>query len=156
MKSDLNELKSSISEMKNLSTSQAFSRLRSSMDNLVDGENLGVDTGEPLVTFPPETPPCDNTTIMPGVAMVTKSFDAGAHDTVKYEHQASSSASTTKVVTDSFSAEKATANKMEMKSLQAGEVNFQEKTAAAAMKARVDMNGISAEKSQVQKQVSYF
>lgn len=87
--------------------------------------------------------------------MVTRSVDAGVCDTVKFEHKASSSASTTKVVTDKFSAQKATANSVELKSLQAGDVNYQEKTAAAAMKARVDMNGMSAEKSQLQKKVSF-
>lgn len=154
MKSDLNELKSSISEMKNLSTSQAFSRLRSSMDNLVEDENdLVVDTGEPLVTFPDSeaTSPIIGPTSSP---MLTRSVDAGSCDTVKFEHKAMSSASSTKVVTDGFSAEKATANTAEMKRLQAGEVDYQEQSAAAAMRARIDMDGITAEKNQLHKQVS--
>lgn len=155
MKSDLNELKSSISEMKNLSTSQAFSRLRSSMDNLVEGEDL--DHGEPLVTFPDgETPPPVTGVISPGSVMSPRSVDSSSCDTVKFEHKATSSASSTKVVTDSFSAEKATANATEMKRLQAGDVNYQEQSAVAGMRARIDMEGISAEKSQLLKQVSLF
>lgn len=158
MKSDLNELKSSISEMKNLSTSQAFSRMRSSMDNLVDAdiETVG-DSSEPLVTFPdPETPTSTVGPIAPNVTMATRAVDAGVCDTVKFEHKATSSASSTKVITDSFSAEKATSNTVEMKRLQAGDVNYQEKSAAAAMRARLDIEGNTAEKSQLHKKVNIY
>lgn len=154
MKNDLDELKSSISEMKNLSTSQAFSRLRSSMDNLVEGDSDMVEHGEPLVTFPDgETPP-PVSGVMSSPSLVPRTVDSSSCDTVKFEHKATSSASSTKVVTDSYSAEKATANSTEMKRLQAGEVNYQEQSAVAGMRARLDMDGISAEKSQLLKQVS--
>lgn len=47
MKSDLNELKNNLSEMKSISNM----KLRSSLDNLVDTEDK-----QPLVTFPDESP----------------------------------------------------------------------------------------------------
>lgn len=61
MKSDLTELKSSISEMKNISSSSSssahFNALRKSVEDLVemDDSGGGGGTGEPVVTFP-ETP----------------------------------------------------------------------------------------------------
>lgn len=71
MKSDLSELKSSISEMKNLSTLSsnmaafANSRLRSSLEELDRDDPPGTAGDcEPLVTFPdPDTPPPMNGTV---------------------------------------------------------------------------------------------
>ncbi|EFN88463.1 Sterile alpha and TIR motif-containing protein 1, partial [Harpegnathos saltator] len=51
------------------------------------------------------------------------------------------------VVTDGFSAEKATANSAEMRALQAGDVSYKEQSAATAARARVELDGVSAEKS---------
>lgn len=60
------------------------------------------------------------------------------------------------MVTDGFSAEKAVANSAEMKRVQAGDVSYQENSARREMLARVDMDGVTAEKSQIQKQVRFF
>lgn len=51
------------------------------------------------------------------------------------------------VVTDGYSAEKATANSAEMRALQTGEVSYKEQSAATAARARVELDGVSAEKS---------
>lgn len=51
------------------------------------------------------------------------------------------------VITDGFSAEKATANSAEMRALQTGDVSYKEESAATAARARVELDGVSAEKS---------
>ncbi|KAK0096001.1 hypothetical protein PV326_006809 [Microctonus aethiopoides] len=174
MKSDLTELKRGISEMKNMSTN--FSqRLRNSMENLVDRDGSVAaedDLNEPLVTFPdPDTPPPANGAValtvnspsqlgtlnslndlhnmnstinmstMPSIGLAT------GPETMKFEQKKMTSASKTKVVTDGFSAEKATANSAEMRAIQAGDVSYKEESAAAAARARVELDGVSAEKS---------
>ncbi|XP_043677181.1 NAD(+) hydrolase sarm1 isoform X3 [Vespula pensylvanica] len=173
MKSDLTELKRGISEMKNISTN--FSRLRSSMENLVDRDGTGAeenDLTEPLVTFPdPDTPPPSTGTVTltggspsqlsslnslnnlhnmsPPMNMPSitnmTSLPAG-QETMKFEQKKMTSASKTKVVTDGFSAEKAIANSAEMRALQAGDVSYKEQSAATAARARVELDGVSAEK----------
>ncbi|KAL2737365.1 NAD(+) hydrolase sarm1 isoform X1 [Vespula maculifrons] len=173
MKSDLTELKRGISEMKNISTN--FSRLRSSMENLVDRDGTGAeenDLTEPLVTFPdPDTPPPSTGTVTltggspsqlsslnslnnlhnmsPPINMPSitnmTSLPAG-QETMKFEQKKMTSASKTKVVTDGFSAEKAIANSAEMRALQAGDVSYKEQSAATAARARVELDGVSAEK----------
>lgn len=55
--------------------------------------------------------------------------------------------SSLQVVKDGFSAEKAIANTAEMRALQAGDVSYKEQSAASAARARVEMDGVSAEKS---------
>ncbi|XP_070153046.1 NAD(+) hydrolase sarm1-like isoform X1 [Polyergus mexicanus] len=173
MKSDLTELKRGISEMKNISTN--FSqRLRSSMENLVDRDGNGseeTNLTEPLVTFPdPDTPPpvSDAVTLTGGSPSQLSSLNSlnnlhhgmnppinipnmanlpTGQETMKYEQKKVTSASKTKVVTDGFSAEKATANSAEMRALQAGDVSYKEQSAATAARARVELDGVSAEKS---------
>lgn len=176
MKSDLSELKSSISEMKNLSNAHTmnFNRLRSSVENLVDTDDGGGGTPEPLVTFP-ETPDVDalppsgpilhenvgnpscsmSGTISSGALTSTSASSSSSSstttsETVKFEQKRM------KMITDQFSTEQALANSSEMKRIQAGEVSYQEQSAAQAVRARLDMDGISAEKSLAMKQVSSF
>lgn len=177
MKSDLSELKSSISEMKNLSGA-AF-RLRNSMENLdrddLDSEN-GDITKEPLVTFPdPDTPPpVTNTVTLCSPNLVNNitpnglmtnghianlnanhvvSSASSSSSEVKFEEKRMTSASSTKVVHDRFSAEQAIANSAEMKRVQTSDMSYQEQSAASAMRARLEMEGVSAEKSIALKQV---
>ncbi|XP_071582115.1 uncharacterized protein [Temnothorax nylanderi] len=180
MKSDLTELKRGISEMKNISTN--FSqRLRSSMENLVDRDGSGpeeTDLTEPLVTFPdPDTPPpvTDAVTLAGGSPSQLSSLNSlnnlhhsisppinipnmanlpAGQETMKFEQKKMTSASKTKVVTDGFSAEKATANSAEMRALQAGDVSYKEQSAATAARARVELDGVSAEKSVTAARVS--
>ncbi|XP_012272806.1 sterile alpha and TIR motif-containing protein 1 isoform X3 [Orussus abietinus] len=134
------------------------------------------DLVEPLVTFPdPDTPPPATGTVTltggspsqlsslnslnnlhgmsPPMSMASipnmstiSSLPAGP-ETMKFEQKKVTSASKTKVVTDGFSAEKATANSAEMRALQAGDVSYKEQSAATAARARVELDGVSAEKS---------
>jgi hypothetical protein len=83
----------------------------------------------------------------------TASAASSSSETVKFEQKRVTSASKTKVVTDGFSSEQATANSTEMKRVHAGEVSYQEQSAAAAVRARLEMDGVSAEKALALKQV---
>lgn len=58
------------------------------------------------------------------------------------------------MVKDGLTAEKASANCAELKRVQAGDVSYEEAKAAAASRARLELDGVSAEKSQVQAKVS--
>lgn len=60
------------------------------------------------------------------------------------------------MVTDGFSAEKATANSAEMRALMTGDVSYKEQTAATAARARVEVDGVSAEKSVASARVSIY
>lgn len=59
-------------------------------------------------------------------------------------------------MTDGFSAEKATAKMAEIRALQAGDVSYKEQSAASAARARVELDGVSAEKSVAAARVSVF
>ncbi|XP_063241318.1 NAD(+) hydrolase sarm1 isoform X3 [Bacillus rossius redtenbacheri] len=149
MKSDLSELKSSISEMKNLSSGSAFSgaRLRGSLEELDREDTGGGGEGdpEPLVTFPdPDTPP-PLPAAAPPPALLNGA--AASAEMLKFEQKRVTSAHKTKVVTEAFSSEQASANSSEVKRVQAGELSFQEQSAAKAVRARLELDGVSAERS---------
>jgi len=57
-------------------------------------------------------------------------------------------------VTDGFSAEEQRANSAQVKKVEAGELSYQEKSAAHAIRSRLEMDGVSAEKSHATMQVS--
>jgi hypothetical protein len=203
MKSDLSELKSSISEMKNLSSSVTtstqqsnFSRsssaassattisaagaltnpvsdfLRNSIEQL-DVDDGGLDdndvgNGEPVITFPdtdtPSTPPAIGALTSPNLVNSmalsgtnnSATVAAASASEMKFEQKRMTTATKTKVVTDSFSAEQASANTAEVRRLQANELSMQQQTAASAVRSRLEMDGITAEKSTVLKQVRNF
>lgn len=142
IKSDLTELKSSISEMKNIS-SVNFNSLRKSMEDLVDMDDSGGGgcNGEPLVTFP-DTPD-------PEPASSNGCLSAASSEMMKFEQKR------VKVVTDQFSSEQETANSEERRRVQTGEVTYQEQHAAQAHRARLELDGVTAEKSLNSKQVSH-
>ncbi|XP_032457387.1 sterile alpha and TIR motif-containing protein 1 isoform X2 [Nasonia vitripennis] len=172
IKNNLTELKRGISEMKNISTN--FQRLRNSMENLVDRDAYGrqnYEVEEPLVTFPdPDTPPAnDNTTILSSVtASPVSSVDSfGAFDdidnslnmtdmqgiknhttssdTMKFEQKKMTRASSTKLITEGFCAEKAIANRAETRALQTGDVSYKGKSAESTSVARMELEGLSSE-----------
>nr|CAD7427472.1 unnamed protein product [Timema monikensis] len=176
LKSSISEMKN----LSSAATAMNFSsRLRSSMEEL-DREDTGgggdasdaQDISEPLVTFPdPDTPPpvtgavslvspnlvtsmgTNGVAVSSAASIATaSSSSSSSSETVKYEQKRVTSASKTKVVTDGFSSEQATANSSEMKMVQAGEMSYQEQSAAAAMRARLEVDGVSAEKSVAMKQ----
>jgi hypothetical protein len=79
---------------------------------------------------------------------------AGSSETLKFEQKRVTSASKTKLVTDGFSSEQASANSTELKRVQTGELSYHEQSAASAVRARLEMDGVSAEQSLALKQVS--
>ncbi|KAF4526326.1 hypothetical protein B566_EDAN015480 [Ephemera danica] len=204
MKSDLSELKSSISEMKNLSSSVTTTQqsnfssssrsssaassatlsaaaaalanpasvsefLRNSIEQLdVDDDGGGVNdndmtNGEPVITFPepdtPNTPPAIGALTSPNLVVnsmalagTNNSATTASASEMKFEQKRVASSTKTKVITDSFSAEQASANSAEVRRLHAGEMSFQQQTNQAAVRARLEMDGITAEKSSALKQ----
>lgn len=94
--------------------SQLHMRLRSSLENIVDGDDDGEE--EPMVTFPDETPtnelelelhapqlPCVTTTASGDLAITNDHLTTA--ETVKFEEKRTVSASKTKVIKDGFSSE---------------------------------------------------
>lgn len=134
-------------------------------------ENL-IDDTEQLVTFPdddtdiaehcgPAGTDVNSTTVM----LMPSSHGGGAQicsvgaggivgDTVKFEETRTTSASNRKVITDGFSSEQATSNTSEMKHLQAGDVDYREETAAAAVRKKIEVDGVTAEQNAAAVQVS--
>lgn len=114
----------------------------------LDRADDGGCSDEPLVTFPdPDTPP-------PTTALASPPLMAAAvADTLRVEQKRVMSASSTKTVMDGVTAEQATANSAELKRIQTSDLSYQEQSAAAAMRARLDIDGVSAEKSLALKQV---
>lgn len=60
------------------------------------------------------------------------------------------------MIKDGLTAEKESAKVAESKKLQAGDLTYEENKAAAAINARLQIDGISAEKSQIKAKVSFF
>ncbi|XP_049542919.1 NAD(+) hydrolase sarm1 isoform X3 [Anopheles darlingi] len=132
-------------------------RLRSSMDSLDDPQG----PTDPLVTFPDSETDDDLSSIASGLkpmSMVvpnghgslvngTSSGSLGnaTVDTVKFEQKKMTSESKTKLVKDGFSSEQATLNSAESKKLHAGDLQYQEQAALAAMSTRTEVDGVTAE-----------
>ncbi|XP_053625123.1 NAD(+) hydrolase sarm1 isoform X3 [Plodia interpunctella] len=175
MKSDLTELKSSISEMKNLSSSAARNfnsvgtRLRSSMENIVDQDDLGdrhlpsigdlteitdmSDMGDmselsgdgPLVTFPESDTPPPITEKPSLLSASTSAIGASSANELKYSTARVTSASSTRVVADGYSASKSAANSANMRKLQHGDLQYAEHSAAGASRRILQAEGLTAE-----------
>lgn len=153
MKSDLTELKSSISEMKNIS-SVNFNSMRKSVEDLVELDDAGGgENGEPIVTFP-DTPDVNGPGNATGMILAPVTSAAATSSSTTTESSVKFEQKRMKVVTDQFSAEKEMANSEERRRVQTGEVSYQEQSAAQAMRARLELEGVSAEKSLNMKQVS--
>lgn len=60
------------------------------------------------------------------------------------------------MIKDGLTAEKESAKVAESKKLQTGDLTYEENKAAAATTARLEIDGISAEKSQIKAKVSTF
>lgn len=71
-----------------------------------------------------------------------------------FEQKQSYSTSNKKLVTNDFSTEEATQNSEEMTRLQEGDSSFRENKASADMRAKLEINGIKAEKGLSTRQVS--
>nr|XP_021181341.2 NAD(+) hydrolase sarm1 isoform X3 [Helicoverpa armigera] len=174
MKSDLTELKSSISEMKTLSNTAAKNfgqRLRSSMENIVDQDDLAdrnlpvirdlsemddmgdmSDMGElssegPLVTFPEsDTPPpiTEKPCLLSSNSAVVGSSTANE---LKYSAARMTSASSTRVVADGYSASRSASNSTKMRRVQHGDMQYAERSAANASHRLFQAEGLTAEQN---------
>ncbi|KAM3963160.1 LOW QUALITY PROTEIN: sterile alpha and armadillo motif [Aphomia sociella] len=172
MKSNLSELQSSISEMKNLSNTPARnfgSRLRSSMENIVDQDELAerhlpdirdlsemsdigdmsdiseLPTDGPLVTFPDsDTPPpiSDKPSLL---SASTAAVGSNSSNELKYSTARVTSASSTRVIADGYSASRSAANSAKMRRLQHGNVQYAESSAAGASHRMLQAEGLTAE-----------
>lgn len=87
----------------------------------------------------------DGTMQMQNGHLAMNGVTAGAVDTVKFEQKKTTSESKTKVVKDGFSSEQATMNSAQMKKLHAGDVQYQEEAALAAMSNQVEVDGLKHE-----------
>lgn len=131
-------------------------RLRSSIENLVDGND-----NEPLVTFPESDSPTDELSLelvssqLPSSELMQMQNGCGTMvDTVKFEEKRTTSASNTKVVTDGFSREQASSKSEELKRVQTGDVQYEEKKAAAARMDRMEIDGVTTEQNAAMMRVS--
>ncbi|XP_074101883.1 sterile alpha and armadillo motif isoform X2 [Cotesia typhae] len=168
VKTNITDLRSGIDEMKTI-----YSRSHRAHNLDRDGSASITDDDQPVVTFPDSDTPSP-TSLRPrnmsidsssqldplnsfsdlhhiNTPLNISSMGLAGQESMKFEEKKMTSTSTTKVksqlVTDRFSAEKATANCEEMRALQAGDVSYKEESAATAARARVEVDGVSAEKS---------
>jgi hypothetical protein len=156
LKRDLNEIKSSMNEINNIALSQnpmntLQEKIRKSFENLVDDPEC-----EGIVSYPDEMQPENMQLELPSPTSIvpsdltngqcaTANGIINSADTVKFEQKRTTSASKTKIQTNGFSSEQATANSAEVKKLQAGDLEYKEANAAAAMSKTVEADGIKAE-----------
>ncbi|XP_063704161.1 NAD(+) hydrolase sarm1 isoform X3 [Culicoides brevitarsis] len=122
-------------------------KLKSSFENLVDDVVDVDDCPEPTITFPSDgnTPENElNLALSPESIAISSS---GGIDTVKIEQKRMTSASSKKVVTDSFSTEEATSNVANFKQIQANDLEYKEEMAASAVKNTLEIDGMKAEKN---------
>ncbi|XP_058796910.1 NAD(+) hydrolase sarm1 isoform X2 [Phymastichus coffea] len=169
IKNNLSELKRGISEMKNMSNN--FQRLRDSMESVVirdDAEVQEIEHAEPLVTFPETPPPVTTSMNLSGpLPMNLNSLDhirdlnspsnlknvqnsstqMVSPETMKFEQKRTTSASKSKVITEGFKAEKATANRAEMRAIQSNDIQYKEQSAAVASRALIEVEGVTKEKT---------
>jgi len=158
LKSNLSELKSSMSEMKSSLSS-----------HLVSAAAAAAAAGNPSAKFSSAgllkkgsleglNMASDNTDLaIPEVndlasAASSSSSANGGPKEMKFEQRRVASATSTKITTDGYSSEEATANASHSRRLQADGLHYEESGQAAAMKARLEMDGITAEKAAAVKQ----
>lgn len=123
-------------------------RLRSSLENIVDGND------DPHITFPDDDEHDGMNLNMDLVKASNQLSTNGLSnskgtlvDTVKFEEKRTKTESKTKVVTDGFSSEQATSNLAESKRLQTGDIDYQQAKAAAASRNRTEMDGVKTEEN---------
>ncbi|XP_062543365.1 NAD(+) hydrolase sarm1 isoform X5 [Armigeres subalbatus] len=117
-------------------------RLRASMDSLDEPMT------EYQVTHPDSDGEISNMIVKnPDGTMVQNGHLGmnGTVDTVKFEQKKTTSESKTKVVKDGFSREQATLNSAQMKKLHAGDVQYQEEAALAAVSNKTEVDGLKHE-----------
>lgn len=126
----------------------------SEMSDMGDISDMGDLPGDgPLVTFPEsDTPPPVGD--KPLLSASTASIGASAANELKYSAASVSSASSTRVVTDGFSASRSEANSARMRSLKHGDLRYAERSAAGASHRLLQAEGLTAEQKGAYLQVS--
>lgn len=119
-----------------------------------DISDMGEHSGEgPLVTFPEsDTPP--PVSDMPLLSASSASIGSNSANELKYSAARVSSASSTRVVTDGFSASRSEANSARMRSLKHGDLRYNERSAAGASHRLLQAEGLTAEQKDAYLQVS--
>ncbi|KAI9588165.1 hypothetical protein GQX74_004011 [Glossina fuscipes] len=137
-----------LSNLNNLNSSDAITKLkkkiRSSLENIVD------DDIQPKIKFPDDDDEEMNMDLVEASNQLSGNGLNGTNvtvDTVKFEEKRTKTESKKKFVTDGFSSEQATSNLAESKRLQAGDIDFQQATAAAATRNRLEVDGVKAEEN---------
>jgi hypothetical protein len=136
--------------------------------HLVDagGSDSPLDTGTVLVQevpFPSPTemqlapmpnPPLESPNLVMNNHPSSVSVDGAKEGTqsFRFEQKKVASSSSTKIRSGNFSAEQSSANAAQMKRVQTGDVKYEEKQSAQAIRHKVEMDGITAEKSAALKQ----
>lgn len=125
------------------------------MGDYTDMGDIGDIAGEsPLVTFPEsDTPPpvSDKSCLLAGNNV---SVGSSAANELKYSAARVTSASSTRVVADGYSASRSAANSARMRRLQHGDVQYAERSAASASHRLLQAEGLTAEQNDAYLQVS--
>lgn len=109
----------------------------------------------PLVTFPEsDTPPPvgEKPLLVANAASINASLNSA--NKLKYSAAQVSSASSTRVVTDGYSASNSKANSSRMQHLQHGDIQYAERSAAGASRKLLQAEGLAAEQNAAYHQVS--
>lgn len=123
------------------------------MGNIGDINDMNDLAGDgPLVTFPEsDTPPPDKQCLL---ASNAASVGSNAANELKYSAARMTSASSTRVITDGYSASKSEANSTRMRRLQHGDMQYAERSAAGASHKLLQAEGLTAEQNAAYLQVS--
>lgn len=133
------------------------------LDEIGDYSDMG-DIGDmggdaPLVTFPEsDTPPpvSDKACMLAGNNVpAAVGGGSGAPNEVKYSAARVTSASSTRVVADGYSASRSAANSARLRRLQHGDLQYAERSAAGASHRLLQAEGLTAEQNDAYLQVSY-
>lgn len=132
----------------------------SEMDDMGDMSDMGELSGEgPLVTFPEsDTPPpiTEKPSLLSSNTAVVGAN--AASNELKYSAARVTSASSTRVVADGYSASRSASNSTKMRRVQHGELQYAERSAASASHRLLQAEGLTAEQNAASLQVSniYF
>lgn len=126
----------------------------SEMSDMGDMSDMSELQGDgPLVTFPEsDTPPpiSDKPSLLSGSSAVVGS---NAANEMKYSAARVTSASSTRVVADGYSASRSAANSARMRRLQHGDLQYAERSAAGASHRLLQAEGLTAEQNAAYLQV---
>lgn len=113
-------------------------------------------TGDnPLVTFPDsDTPPPVGD--KPMLSASSASVGSSSANELKYSAARVTSASSTRVVSDGYSASRSAANSARLRRLQHGDMQYAERSAAGASHRLLQAEGLTAEQNAAYLQVSYL